>query len=64
MFGRVKGRAEEGLANVFSGEESEGHVSVRPGAIMERPGAPVYGFMDGLLKTWPFSGLKDTRFGN
>ena len=63
MFGRAKGRAEESLVNIFSDPSGEGHVSARPGAIFDRPGAPVYGFFDSMLTCWPFSALKDTRFG-
>jgi hypothetical protein len=63
MFGRAKGRAEESLANIFSDPSGEGHVSSRPGAIFDRPGEPVYGFFDSMLTCWPFSALKDTRFG-
>eukprot|EP00980_Cylindrotheca_fusiformis_P020175 scaffold7250_cov131-Cylindrotheca_fusiformis.AAC.4 len=62
MFGRVKGRAEEGLAAVFSGE-NQAHVSARPGAIFDRPGEPVYGRLETMLGNWPFSKLKETRFG-
>ena len=62
MFGRAKGRAEESLAKVFSGP-SEGHVSARPGGIFDRPGEPVYGVFDSMLACWPFSTLKETRFG-
>jgi len=62
MFGRAKGRAEETLAGVFSGP-SEGHVSARPAAIFDRPGAPVYGIFDTVLGRWPFSSLRDTNFG-
>ena len=59
-FGRVKGRTEESLAHLFP----QGHFSVRPGAIFDRPGPPVYGFLDGtLLKSPIFQWLKDTSFG-
>ena len=62
MFGRVKGRAEESLANIFNGQ-SECHVSVRPGAIFDRPGEPVYGAMESFMGKWPLSKLRDTKFG-
>ena len=76
MFGRVKGHVEESLASIFvnnnddnPNEASHGsvdgvHLSVRPAAIFDRPGPPVYGFLDGtLLKMWPFRTLVDTSFG-
>ena len=63
MFGRAKGRAEEGLAKIFHGED-EAHVSVRPGGIFDRPGEPVYGgAIESMMNSWPFSSLKETRFG-
>lgn len=62
MFGRTKGRAEEALAGIFNGP-SEGHVSARPAAIFDRPGEPVYGVFEGVLGCWPFSSLRETRFG-
>lgn len=62
MFGRTKGRAEESLAKIFSGD-NEGHISLRPGAIFDRQGEPVYGFFESVLSCWPFSTLRDTRYG-
>ena len=59
MFARVKGRAEEELAQIF-----DSHVSVRPGGIFDRPGPPVYGaVVEGLLHSWPLKNLKNTQFG-
>lgn len=62
MFARIKGQAEETLAEIFDGDD-EAHISVRPGAIFDRPGPPVYGFMDNMLKKWPFIKVKDTKYG-
>ena len=63
MFGRVKGRAEEALANVFNGPD-EAHVSARPAIIFDRPGEPVYGAaIEGLINSWVFASLRETRFG-
>ncbi|CAB9521357.1 expressed unknown protein [Seminavis robusta] len=57
MFARSKGRTEESLANLFPSS----HVSCRPAAILDRPGPPAYGFLDGyLLKTPLFAWLRNT----
>ena len=79
-FARAKGRAEELLASIFSNNNSNNvteedetirrninyhhHISVRPAIIFDRPGPPVYGFLDGtLLNMYPFRKLVDTSYG-